>query len=276
MKVITGDLSGFYAVLTWHVLRDLRKWKELKGEKVGVFLPQRFNLYWDQIKGPNVWEYYYQQIDLIEGNIEYLYAKDMPQVLDLYPGMNIRQTLHEIYTKYIHYNEITKKILNKTLSYFNDYNSILGLHIRKTDRYTESDKRLWPVDDKKVFTVIDKALSENSYNKIYLATDDADMYSLYIKRYGNLIIPTTRIRGSGNISIHHHMKEQSGYIKGLEAILDMEALARCKFLVKGTSNLSQTSMIVNINLECYNTNKIFNNDPREEESMNIYSKPYIK
>jgi len=274
MKIITGAHCGMYCILTWHVLRNLRKWKEIEGQKINIGLKN--TLYDDRIKGPNMWEYYFDQIDPIEGPLEYIYEKDMPQQLYLYPGMNIRQTLNKIYTTHVHYNELTQKIINKSLSFFNNYSSVLGVHIRKTDRYTETDHRLWPVKDDQALSVVDRTLSETSYDKIFLATDDTEIYNLYTKRYGDLIIPTTRIRGSGNTSIHHQMKEKSGYIKGLEAILDMEALARCNFLVKGTSNLSQTSMIINLDLECYNLNKIFNDDPREEESMNIYSKPYIK
>jgi hypothetical protein len=271
MKIINGAPCGFYCFLTWHVLRNLRKWKEIEGENVNIDLPRGLNLYWDMIKGPNVWEYYFKQIDPKEGREDIISERDLPK-LHLYEGKNIRETLGILYNKYIFYNEITQRIVDKSLTILNGH-SILGVHIRKTDKYDE-DPESYPIDNKDVLNVVNKALSEDNYNKIYLATDDQETYDLFLKEYGNLLITTSRIRGNGHISIHHHMKDQSGYIKGLDAILDMEALSRCKFLVRCTSNLSATSMVLNQTLMCYNLNSIFRGDRREEESFNIYAKEY--
>lgn len=270
MKIITGASCGFYCVVTWHVLRNLRKWKDIKEEKVHISLKQ--NLYHDMLKGNNVWEYYYDQIDQIEGTPQYIYERDIPE-LELYDNMNIRQTLGILYEKYVKYNQITQNIITKSLSPLNEFNSILGVHIRKTDKYNEEPES-YPIDDADVLNVVNKTLSENNYDKIYLATDDQDTYNLFIKTYGDLVYKINRIRGIGNKSVHHHMPEKSGYVKGLEAILDMEALSRCSFLVRCTSNLSATSMVVNQDLECYNLNTIFRNDTREQKSFDIYSKTY--
>jgi hypothetical protein len=103
MKVITGAPCGFYCFVSWHVLRNLRYWKEIKGEKVNINLSKGRNIYWDIAKGSNVWEYYYQQIDPVEGIPTYIAEKDMPN-LELYDRMNIRQTLGAINEKYIKYN----------------------------------------------------------------------------------------------------------------------------------------------------------------------------
>lgn len=271
MKIITGAPCGFYCFLTWHVLRNLRKWKELKEEKVHVYLPRGYNLYWDRIKGENVWEYYYKQIDPRTGKEEILSERDMPDLI-LYEGKNIRETLGILYKKYIHYNEATQKIVNKTLSNLEGH-SILGVHIRKTDKYNE-DPESYPIDTPDVLNVVNRALSEDTYDKIYLATDDQETYNVFLKEYGDLLIPTTRIRGEGHNSVHHHLRNQPGYLKGLDAIKDMEALAKCNFLVRCTSNLSATSMVVNQDLKCYNLNNIFRNDRREEESFNLFSKEY--
>jgi len=270
MKIITGASCGFYCVVTWHVLRNLRKWKEIEGQKVNISLQR--NVYSDFLKGSNVWEYYYKQIDKIEGTPQYIYERDMPDLV-LYPNMNIRETLGILYKKYVNYNELTQKIIAKSLSPLDQFNSILGVHIRKTDKYNEEPES-YPIDDVDVLNVVNKALSEKIYDKIYLATDDQETYDLFLKTYGNLVFKIDRIRSTGDKSVHHHMPEKSGYVKGLEAILDMEALSRCKFLVRCTSNLSATSMIVKQDLECYNLNTIFRNDIREQKSFDIYSKTY--
>jgi len=273
MKIISGAPCGFYCFLTWHVLRNLRKWKEIEKENVHIYLPQSYNLYWDMVKGPNVWEYFYEQIDPRIGNEDILSERNMPD-LYLYEGKNIRETLGIIYKKYVKYNKTTQRIVDNFVKKLDGY-SILGVHIRKTDKYNE-DPESYPIEDQDVLNVVNKTLSEGTYDKIYLATDDQDTYNLFLKEYGDLLIPTTRIRGAGHNSVHHHMKNQSGYIKGLDAILDMEALSRTKFLVRCTSNLSATSMVLNQELECYNLNGIFRNDKREEESFNIYAKLYKK
>ena len=273
MKIITGAPCGFYCFLTWHVLRNLRKWKELENELINVDLPQGANLYWDMIKGSNVWEYYFEQIDPREGKEDILRESDMPK-LHLYEGKNIRETLGILYKKYVHYNVETKNIVAKTLAQLEGH-SVLGVHVRKTDKYNE-DPESYPIENSDVLSVVNRALSEGTYNKIYLATDDQETYDLFMKEYGNLLIPTSRIRGNGHTSVHHHMKDQSGYLKGLDAIRDMESLAHCNFLVRCTSNLSATSMVLNQDLKCYNLNGIFRGDRREEESFNIYAETYNK
>jgi hypothetical protein len=281
MKVITGALCGFYGIVTWHVLRDIRKYKEIEGHKININITN--SLYNDILRGPNMWEYYYKQIDPIEGNYQLLYEKDMPQVLDLYNGCDIKQTLHILYRNYIKYNDITQKIINKQLSFFDTYKNVLGVHVRKTDKEIDTPGKR-NINDTEVRPIIDKLLIENNYDKIYLATDDIETYNFFIKTYGDLIIRTNRIRSAGNKSVHHHMPEQPGYIKGLDAILDMEALSRCSFLVRMISNLSATSLIINPALESYNMNIIIGNDLKdtktglswEEYCFNIYAKPYIK
>lgn len=266
MVISNSARAGFFAELC-NVLRHIKKVKE---ESRSIFVNWNANnsLYYDINYGQNVWEYYFNQIDgPFDESVDYQLFGYMD--MSPYENMDMRKTFNFIYKNYIRLNLETQNIIEQQTKLV-DKNT-LGVHIRKTDKFLSkkfNEPMSHPVDDDLVYQIIDKKLE--SFKNIFLATDCEDTYTLYKKRYGNLLIENDRIRGRGEIA-PHTSNTSNGYKKGLESILDCYILSNCGFLVRSTSNLSSFSMFINLDLECININEIYRNDLREHE-FNIYSK----
>lgn len=267
MVVSHSRRAGFFAELTT-VIRHLKKVRD-ENKLIFVDWNKHNSLYFDSKYGENVWEYFFNPIDGIrDNNIDYILNDYIP----IHPinNLNVRETFNKIYSNNIVLNETTKKIITDNTQTINE--NTLGVHIRKTDKFLcnqFNEPMSEPVNDELVFKLIDEKL-ETNFDKIFLATDCADTYNTFIKRYGDVIIKTERIRGFGTNAIHTS-NNNDGYQKGLESLIDCYTLSKCGFLIRSTSNLSSFSMFINLNLECINLNEIYKNDNREHE-FNIYSK----
>lgn len=267
MIISKSRKAGFFAELTT-VIRHIKKVKD-ENKKIHIDWNKGNSLYYDSNFGENVWEYFFDQVDIVENeNIDYV----LNDYILLHPidQLNLRQTFNKIYMEHIKLNKSTQKLINENIKLV-DKNT-LGLHIRKTDKFlcnSFNEPMALPIDDELVFKLIDDKL-ESGYNKIFLATDCSETYDIFYKKYENFIINIDRIRGNGIDAIHTN-PQGSGYYKGLEALLDSYILSECGFLIRSTSNLSSFSMFINVNLECININEIYRNDNREHE-FNIYSK----
>ncbi len=259
--------SGFFSELTT-TLRHLKLAIDTK-QKIFVNWNKNNNLYYDSRYGENVWEYYFNQIDKdfdpTEKNIVY---GDYIPITNI-DGLNVRETFSFLYKNYITLNDETKKLIDEAT--LNIDENILGVHIRKTDKYLASsfgEPMSYPVSDEFYFKHINKKLE--TYSKIYLATDCSQTYARYKELYGDLIIDNEKKRGFGIYALHTNNSED-GYLKGLECLIESYALSKCGFLIRATSNLSSFSMFLNTSIECENMNEIYKNDNREQE-FNIISK----
>lgn len=266
MVISTSRNAGFFAELTT-TIRHIKKAKE-DGKKIYINWDKNNSLYYDEKYGENVWEYFFKQIDNdLDDNIDYKLDNYIP--LTPFDGYNTRETFNKLYNSFIKLNEVTKKIIDENVKKVDS--KTLGLHLRKTDKYIGklfNEPMAIPIDDEKVFTIIDSLIID--FDKIYLATDCSDTYNLFLSKYSNIMIPNNKIRGCGLKSIHTSDKN-NGYMKGLESLIDCYTLSNCGFLIRSTSNLSSFSMFLNLSLECININEMFRNDTREHE-FNIYSK----
>lgn len=266
MVISKSRKAGFFAELTT-VIRHIKKVRE-DNKLIYVNWDKNNSLYFDSKYGDNVWEYFFEKIDGdLNGVTDYILNDYIP--ITPINNLNLRETFNKIYKDNIRLNNRTKKIIDDNLKLINV--GTLGLHLRKTDKFLANnfnEPMAAPVDDEMVFKLVDNKLNLN-YQNIFLATDCHDTYKNFIKRYGDKIIKTDRIRGEGTNSIHTSNRD-NGYNKGLESLIDSYILSECGFLIRSTSNLSSFSMFLNLNLKCININEIYRNDTREHE-FNIIS-----
>jgi hypothetical protein len=267
MVISKSRRAGFFAELTT-TLRHIKKVRE-DNKSILVEWGSGNSLYYNQNHGENVWEYYFEKVDLVDNSgIDYVLDNYIP--IHPFDGINNRETFNKLYFDNVKLNETTTKIINENIKLVDK--KTLGLHIRKTDKLlgtSFNEPMSIPVDDVEVFNLIDPKL-DNNYENIFLSTDCQETYKNFLNRYGNKIINVDRLRGSG-VNAIHTSGIGDGYIKGLESLIDSYILSECGFLIRSTSNLSSFSMFMNLDLECININEIYRGDIREHE-FNIYSK----
>jgi hypothetical protein len=255
MKLITGTGKGFFA-LTNDTARRISEC--LKNEEKWYIKWGPETLYYDSTYGQNVWEYYFKQPH--ELNSPYTEVSDYTELVFL--KSSFRQTMNYIYSNFIKLNEKTEKHISSNYEVFLD-NKILGVHIRRTDKFLigmhGTTLRHTPVDLDLFALEIDKIVDD--YDYIYLASD-CEEACLYMKQRYNkkLLYNLNGIRGRGTTSIHNNFSNISGYIKGLNVLADMVLLSKCSHLIRSSSNVSVTSLYLNLNLTQLNLNEKYLND----------------
>ncbi len=152
-----------------------------------------------------------------------------------------------IVKKYIKFNEPTRRYLEKGLRSLQiEKSRVLGVHIRGTDFRNGFNNHPVYVTENECFSAIDKIMAEGTYEKIFVATDDARILETFVSKYGEaLCYYTDVIRSSRNKSV---MLGKDGrkchkYRLGLEVIRDMYTLAMCGGLVAGISQVAVCAQI---------------------------------
>ena len=173
--------------------------------------------------------------------IEKKYHKQM----DLSP--EYEEEMVKIYKKYIHFNEeIEQKLENATNKSF-ERKKTLGVHFRGTDFKLNYDNHPVSVNIEQEFAIIDDALEEQNYEKIFLATDETEAVEKFTERYGNRVIWYQDVfRGEGNTSVAFSESKRSchKYKLAYEVIRDVYTLSMCHGLIAGVSQVSICARIM--------------------------------
>lgn len=173
-----------------------------------------------------------------EGGNTYGYSFDFYDI-------NEREIAKDIIQKHL----ILQPQIQEIIQDFYDNNfkgsKILGVHKRGTDISIHHE----PASLESFFNVIDGIVQ--NYDKIFLSTDEKKVVEEFKRRYPNVL----------NVSYHtlsdySHIpnfkapdSKSRGYQIGVDAILDSYLLSMCDFLIKGNSNLSNFSLLLNPELK---------------------------
>lgn len=221
-------------------------------------------MYWDgnmHAGADNAWEYYFTQPTS--------YALD-----EVYKSQNVilGDCLHN---KYI-FNE---KKTRKTTAFVKQYadaqpyiykiveekmknllcqGEILGVLVRGTDYVKIKPKNhakqpeIWQIEEK-----VDSFLEKYNIARILLATEDYNIYQHFKQRYGDLIINNNdyMVKDYAGGWLADEINEKSMYQFGLDYLVKMLCLARCDYLVAGSTAGSRYALLMNDG--CYKDYYIF-------------------
>lgn len=127
---------------------------------------------------------------------------------------------------------------------------VLGVLARGTD-YINAKPLNHPVQPmpEQLMEKIDEVMGTQKCDKIYLATEDKVIYSLFQEKYGDklLSLDVERFETEGNENINEVRKSQkkNGYISGKEYLLTILLLAKCNCLVAGNTSGSLGALLLN-------------------------------
>jgi hypothetical protein len=136
---------------------------------------------------------------------------------------------HHYYRKYIFLKEEIKAKINDFYAQRLRGNNILGLHIRKTDKRSE---QAIP-HDSRFIKAVNSYLSAHAEGKIFLATDCRKTLEKFEKRYGDKLIYTDAIRGTGSMGIH--FENDNKRLKGEQILQDVYILSKCNYFIGSLS-----------------------------------------
>lgn len=207
----------------------------------------------------NAYEYYFEPVS----NVDYRLIKECRNVIEA--GRNGRffmndqtpysvsqdeiELLASIFEKYIHLNERTKEYVDKNVNNILKYGKVLGVHVRGTD-YLRLEMNLpKPITVEEFVTAVRSADIQDKYDKIFLATDDANVLEAFRNEFKDrLLFYADAFRSDNHNGAHCTFSDRPlhRYKLGLELLRDIYTLANCNSLVCGLSQVSFAARYVNL------------------------------
>ncbi|WP_158860494.1 O-fucosyltransferase family protein [Lunatibacter salilacus] len=188
----------------------------------------------------NFWEYYFE-IDPPNSSLrEVINSKYENYPLRIWDRKFFKKFHIAVSLDFRLRDEISKAIQNATIQFSG--NTILGIHVRRTDHYQE----IAPVKLSSLYKLINRRV--NAFDKLFVATDDEEVLKTLKKAYKEKVIYHSSLRSSGKAPIHGVQNKANGYLLGKEALIDCHSLALCDELILSPSNLSYCALIINPNI----------------------------
>lgn len=202
----------------------------------------------------NVWEYFFEQPanvtlkDLDENSL--IIMKDRKDILPYYNSAPSIYTDIKKYKEYFlkHYKTFELIKFNKeTQEYLDEIYSktigteteVLGIILRGTD-YTSLRPPLHKIqpDIKDVIKKAKELYKRFHYKKIWVSTEDEDVYQIFKKEFSNILIDNFqyKYKSRKNLGIAeypHEDRKEHYYNLSREYLTSMYILSKCKYLIGG-------------------------------------------
>ena len=209
--------------------------------------------YWD-----NPWEYYFKQPynispqDMNKNN-HIIFSpntcwgddkfKIYPALLPLSKNDSHKKNQYlDEYHKYLRFTPEIKRYLNKELKLlFGDERDILGIIVRGTDFIETKPKghAIQPTAEQ-IIEKVKELQKKLHFKKIYLATEDANIYDKIKTAFGNMVIDNNQYMyksvGGKWIADFPCDRKDHFYNLGKEYIRSIYLLSQCKYLIGGRAN----------------------------------------
>ncbi|MDC1070628.1 nodulation protein NodZ, partial [Candidatus Pelagibacter sp.] len=245
--------------------------ERLDGRKKNELLYFRFyNILYSNHK--NVWnKFFYQPFyeyeDLINKKIESNQFKEETFVhnkrykwnytfrnnLNILHNKEMIEKLRKIKNKFIF---LKKNVVETVKIYEKKYfkQKTLGVHVRGTDKFGtkghdkfKNKKNLLSLK-LHIYKSVDKKIQNSNFTKIFLATDEKKIQTIFSKTYKKKLLPNNSkiLSNRQNVGAHFfkiYGNEDTKTNLGIEALTDMLLLSKCNYSLLSQSNLSLGSII---------------------------------
>ena len=196
-----------------------------------------------QIGKVNTWEYFFEQPAGI--SMEDIKEKEyiiFDKVVRNRPNDSIKFFLNKkinykwrnIAKKYLKLKPEIEELINTHYSnYFKKGDKVLGVLARGTDYVALKPFRhpVQPTVDQMIAKV-DEVFNKYKYDKIFLATEDSNIYDVFRKKYGNKLITHVQKRYSINKKMFlSEIEDKDVYKKGLNYLISIVLLSKCNAFV---------------------------------------------
>lgn len=221
------------------------------------------SLYFDveNVAEKNVFQYYFEQVsELKEREVfsarnvilaEPSHIRYVQNELNTHGYLVAEEYLTElsrIYSKYIRYNEMTKRYLEDSFEHLIGEHCALGVHYRGTDfrRQYNNHPTYFSVEEE--IERVKDIMNEGNYELVFLATDESVAVSKFREAFGEKLVFFSDVfradEGDESVAYSKNERKNHQYLLGLEVLRDQYVLSRCSGLVGGISNITISAQIV--------------------------------
>ena len=155
-----------------------------------------------------------------------------------------RKTGNEMINTHIKINTNINTKVNSFFSSLPNYDYLIGVHIRGTDKQFGIGGR--KIKPEEYFIYIDYIMKKNKNSLIFLATDDKKYYDIMNEKYKKKVASQFGVLRDENNILNVNMK--NNIKKGTDVLVDCLCLSKCNFLIHQSSAVSEFAIYFNINL----------------------------
>ena len=205
----------------------------------------------------NAWEYYFQNLN--KYRLQDIYKSKNVYFTDsrFIKGMNLDTNSNNL-RKNFKIIKIKKHLLKKEKNYFDrnfiKTDKILGVHFRGST-YKTARGHAFPPTIKIMKEKIKEVLDNNSYNKIFLVTEEMKYLKEIKKEFGNICYYYNSFRMNKLDSFKIYPRKNHRYKLGEETIMETLTLSKCNGLIFIKSNV--ISAAINLSKKKQNKHEIF-------------------
>lgn len=237
---VSGLFSEFAAVLG--MLDHYERWRHLYA---GVRVDFGHGLYYDEARGPNWWEYYFEAIDfggeggaparVVDPHYHDLCANRVEREMS-------RATGSTLVNRYVAAKPQVRQIVDDHVRDHWGQAFVIGLHYRGTDKADDAPR----VPYEQVESVVRTAMVRAGSNRcrIFLATDEQAFLNYMQARFPGQLVYREMFRSVDGRPIDV-VNADGNYRKGMDAVVDCLLLSRAHTLIRTASNLSLCSTLFN-------------------------------
>jgi len=215
----------------------------------------------------NAWEYYFEPVSKFSKKDVYKSKKVIITHNKFYKFFS--HNLHEFNTIFKKYIKI-KKIYNTKANIFIKKNflnkKILAVHYRGTS-YKTSAGHPYPTTFKQITKKIDRLIYKKNYQKIFLCTEDLNMFNKLKKKYDNNICYYNSFRSKKDDAFIKYPRKNHRYLLGEEILIESFIISKCHGFIFVDSNVSNFVKFIS-KIRLYRINNGFN-------SLNEYSAKWL-
>lgn len=216
----------------------------------------------------NSWEYYFKQPEDITLDEVYKSAhvvmstkkirEDMPNIsMDFMGNEKVIEEWRKLANRYIPINETVKTMIDEECGKLfggSVPEDTLGVLLRGTD-YVALKPRNHPIQPTidEAIPEIKRLMQEFNCNKIYLATEDISLLEGIKNEFGNALYYSDVLRYDHNVSGYlsevKRERDDDHYLKGIDYLIPIGILARCKYFFAGRTSGSVGVLLLNNSLQ---------------------------
>lgn len=204
----------------------------------------------------NGWELFFNQpqgydLDAIQKSKNVVYSRDWNlrpsadiEIQGVYCDSEMISKTRVYYKKYVHLNSYTENYLQKEFqSLIGNKSEVIGVLCRGTDYLYNRPTGHWVQPEPKVvIEELKKLKMKLNFTHIYLATEDQDIYELFISEFGDEVLTNDSTRHSRKDMIGiERLSEisESKELVGYQYISSMNILSKCKYFMGGKTSGTQ-------------------------------------
>lgn len=154
----------------------------------------------------------------------------------------------DLYKKYIVLNEATKKHIERVRKQLlGDSTKVLGVLCRGTDYNNHPSMHPIQPEPRQVIDDASRLMLGGGYDRIFLATEDSQIYELFRESFGDKMIAVDCVRYTGKeeITSRSNDRKNDKYLQGLDYVTAIYLLAGCDGILAGYTNGSLAAVLIN-------------------------------